>query len=221
MKTFDSNLISDLFAQMRRAKVVSIEHLCHPLGCSEVTARKLMKEHRAYTSFNHNARYYALPETANFDEDGLWFLKNIGFSRHGNLTRSIIQLIAKSESGLSLSQLKDKLHIKHNSFQSLIREHPQLWKEKHGGRAVYFSLDKTTFKQQKNARIEQLARSKKTISDTTALWIIVERLKYPEVSLKIICKRLKKKTGPLDWQQVDRFFLEQGLDVKKTPPSAC
>jgi len=95
----------------KRQKVVTIVQLSNWLSCSIVTARRRLKAWHAYTSYNHNGRYYTLPEIAQFDDIGLWWHQGAFFSKHGNLKQTLVYLVAHSEQGLSSTELGEILGL--------------------------------------------------------------------------------------------------------------
>lgn len=60
-------------------KIATISQLAKWLSCSIPTVRRRLKEWGAYTSYNHNGRYYTLPRTPDFDEHGLWRYQGVFF----------------------------------------------------------------------------------------------------------------------------------------------
>ena len=48
----------------RRQKVITLPQLCQGLQTSVRTVRRRLKEWQALASFNHNSRFYTLPESA-------------------------------------------------------------------------------------------------------------------------------------------------------------
>ncbi len=49
------------------------------------------------SSYTHTGQYHALTRFAKFDEDGLWFFQDVGFSRYGTLKRSLVHVITHSQ----------------------------------------------------------------------------------------------------------------------------
>jgi hypothetical protein len=85
--------LSPVIKKFKHKKVVTIVVLAAWLSCSIATARRRLKAWRAYTSYNHNGRYYTLPEIADFDENGLWQYQGVFFSKHGNLKQTLAHLL--------------------------------------------------------------------------------------------------------------------------------
>jgi len=110
--------------RFRRQKIITIDQLVQLLKCSVITVRRRLKKWQTYTSINKNGRYYTLPQTPVFDENGLWKCQTVLFSKHGNLKQTIVGLIRASPKGLSAVEIGDIVGILANSSflsQGLLR----------------------------------------------------------------------------------------------------
>jgi hypothetical protein len=85
----------------KKKKLFVLEDLLEKLDCSVITVRRRLKKWNAISSYNKNGRYYTLSDIAKFDNNGLWICQDIGFSKNGNLTQTITQLISSSAAGFS------------------------------------------------------------------------------------------------------------------------
>ena len=95
MKAF-RDAASSVLRRWRRQKVITLTQLCQGLQTSVRTVRRRLKEWRALASFNHNSRFYTLPDLPQFDAHGLWFYRDIGFSRQGHLPQTLVALVRQS-----------------------------------------------------------------------------------------------------------------------------
>ncbi|WP_297291265.1 hypothetical protein, partial [Oceanicoccus sp.] len=59
--------ISTVIKSFKKENIVTVALLMTWLSCSMPTARRRLKEWGAYTSYNHNGRYYTLPEIPKFN----------------------------------------------------------------------------------------------------------------------------------------------------------
>ena len=76
-----------------------------------------------FSSFTHAGKYYTLTNTPQFDDKGLWFHQEIGFSQFGTLKATIIELVCGSSAGLTHLELSQLLRIKvYNSLLDLAKE---------------------------------------------------------------------------------------------------
>ena len=201
----------------KKKKVLMIEELSGLLGCSPVTARRRLKQWKTHTSYNHNGRYYVLPDSAKFDTHGLWRHQDILFSQHGNLKKTVIALIKNSPTGLTGSQIGELVALAPRSFLSHFRTESQLKREMIEGRFVYFASDKATCLQQKKLRLELTIHeaAMRVPTDAEAVLILVERIKHPDLCIEDLSKRLCKVGYPFSTEAL-RLFLESHGLLKKT-----
>ena len=63
------------------------------------------------SSHTHTGQYHALRRLAKFDEDGLWFFQDVGFSRYGTLKRSLVHVISHSQAGMTHREIKKLFRV--------------------------------------------------------------------------------------------------------------
>ena len=201
----------------KKSKVVTIEELATLLSSSLVTARRRLKQWNAYTSYNYNGRYYALPSIAKFNDYGLWSYNNILFSQHGNLKKTVIALVEESQRGLTGAQIGTMVGMASRSFLSHFRHDPLLQRESIEDRFIYFSSDNKTYLQQKKMHQEEVARkaASRLPTDAEAVTILVERIKHPEVSIEALSKKLSHNSDRFSIEAVRCLFEMHGIFKKK------
>jgi len=207
-----------ILKSFRNQKILTVEELAGLLGTSAVTARRRLKQWNTYTSINCNGRYYVLPEIPVFDEKGLWNYEIIFFSRHGNLRKTICELIKESEAGLSAQEISQLVGLRANSsFLSGFRNMSEVRREKQQGRFVYFFDKGAVYLRQKQRREELLAaKAPQLPSDADAVLILVDRIKHPNASIEQCAHRLQKRTSNIGVLSIHALLEYHGL-VKKTP----
>src|ERR1700720_2023000 len=94
---------------LRQRKCWLLAPLAQKLDYSLISVRRFLKEIGYFRSYTHNGKWYTLRETPQFDRDGLWHYKGIGFSKHISLTATIDYLVGRSPAGLTASQVAQKL----------------------------------------------------------------------------------------------------------------
>ena len=97
---------------LKKRKVATMRHLRHQFQLSHMTVIRALRKHGYYTSYNHNAAYYVLHDLPQFDEWGLWAYRDICFSQHGTLIKTVVALIEKAPAGLTVVELQDRLRAK-------------------------------------------------------------------------------------------------------------
>ena len=63
--------LEDILKAFRKKKVLTSEQLLKAVGCSKMTAWRLLRKQGYLTSYNLNARYYTIDGIPQFDEYGL------------------------------------------------------------------------------------------------------------------------------------------------------
>lgn len=200
-----------------RKKVLRVEQVAELLACSIPTARRRLKKWQSYTSYNQNGRFYTLPDIAEFDQNGLWQHKGIFFSKHGNLLRTVVNLIHISGAGLTASEIGEKVGSSPRSFLTKIGSIPNWRREKLEGKFIYFSGDLERLNEQKKNR-EKIISSRRSqqLSDRDSIIILAEKIKHPEASIDKLARIVKKKVKSINADLIRNLFEDQGL-LKKTP----
>ncbi len=180
--------------EFRRRKVLTIRHLVELLGCSIPTVRNRLKSWSAYTSYNHNGAYYTLPAIPRFDEHGLWRYKSVGFSKHGNLRRTVLQLVRDSPAGLDGAQIGRLLGLPPRSFLSHFRNLPGLTRQRLEGRFVYFCDEPQVLARQRQAREQRMRPPAGELpSDSVAVAVLADLINHPDSTLQASSRRLARK----------------------------
>ncbi len=214
--------LSTVIQKFKNQKVVTVVVLAAWLSCSIATARRRLKAWRAYTSYNHNGRYYTLPEIADFDHNGLWRYQGVFFSKHGNLKQTFVHLVTHSAQGLSGAELGELLGLQPRSFLSHFRDHPEIYRENLMKRWIWFAADPEIREKQKRTRLAQaVAKESRMPTDGEAVLILVDLIQHPNSGLEQVARRLKRKGLDIDVDTIGRLLVHHDL-LKKTvdfPPS--
>lgn len=205
-----------VFKKFKNQKIMTIDQLATDLNCSTRTARRRLTLWHTHTSYNYNGCYYALSDVAKFDQHGLWRYQGIFFSKYGNLKNTVIQLVSHSDAGLKAMEIEKLVRLSSRSFLSHFRDIPELHREKADNHFVYFSSDETIRLRQRQKRDEQILLKKQQFpTDIEAITILVERIKYPKLPMKIFCDILKKQGCTISAETITNFFEHHGV-LKKT-----
>jgi len=201
----------------RKRKVMTAQELATLMECSVAAVRIRLKKWGVYTSYNMNAKYYALPEVPRFDPNGLWHYKQIRFCQHGNLRQALIHLARHSQAGLDWHQIEELLGVSSNSFLARYSDISELRREKHEGHYIYFSADEQGYARQRDQRLK-LIRDSKMPSEMEAVLILAEMIKHPHWDSPRIAASLKKKNSPITSQMVENLLATHNLGVQKKGP---
>jgi len=216
MRQAAAGRVDKTLSTFHKRKVLTVLDLASLMQCSLPTVRRRLKQWNTHTSYNHNGRYYVLPDVPRFDANGLWRWRDIFFSKYGNLTETLIALVRNSQAGLNAAEMAQLLGLSPRSFLSSFRRHPDLKREKHQGCFVYFSSDPTIHAQQKDQRSTMIRRAKLP-TDSEAIAILVATIKHPDLNIEELCARLKTQKYDITPDVVENLFAYHGLSVKKTP----
>jgi hypothetical protein len=106
-----------------------IEPLAAELRYSIPSVRRFLVKMGYYSSFTHNGGWYTLCSIPRFGQDGLWFYNEIGFSRAGSLTNTLVDLTNRSVAGMTAEQLGATLRCRcHSVLVQLCRQGKiQMW----------------------------------------------------------------------------------------------
>ncbi len=207
----------DMLVKFRKEKIMTIEKLMPLIQCSAITVRRRLKKWGTFTSINQNGRYYTLPEIPEFDDNGLWKYQFGLFSKHGNLKQTIIELIKRSEAGLSAADISKIVEIpSSSSYFSKLRQLDEIKREKHQGLYIYFSTASVRYQQQKRKIEQQDADGWPT--DAHAVEILVHMIKNPGIEIERLAIESAppgKRFAPV----VVKDFLQFHDLLKKIPDS--
>ena len=185
--------------------------LAKQLGYSIPSVRRFLAQSGYYSSFTHNGCWYTLSSIPRFNRQGLWFHQDIGFSRAGKLTSTLIALVTKSTSGMTAEQLGEALRCRcHSVLVKLVRQ-SRLRRQKHGRAYVYLSSDD----QRAHAQLQALQGSAMVLPAEISVLVLAEYIRNPAAGFGNLAKAITRRTGArITAVQVKGLFDQHGL--KKT-----
>lgn len=216
MPRISEKRLKNVFRFLEGSKVFTLDKLLSLLSCSTPTARLKLKQWKAYTSYNKNSRYYAMPTVACFDENGMWHYENIFFSKYGNLRNTVIHLINNSSSGLSGKEIGDFVRLPVRSFLHHFRNIAGIQREKREGVYIYFSEDPDRYKQQLQGRLNRLESPDKLFTDADSVVILTALIKHHEIGMEDIMALPEVRARKFSHAVIGDFMNRHGL-LKKTP----
>ncbi len=191
-----------------------IEPLSVELQYSVPSVRRFLVEAGYYSSFTHNGGWYTLRSIPRFSRDGLWFHRDIGFSRAGSLTKTLVDLTTRSPAGMTAEQLGEKLLCRCHSVLVHLCRHGKLQRQKLGRSYVYIAVDPSTAAIQQQAIAVQSLPSAQLPAEI-AILVLVEFIRNPESSFKQLARAIAhSKRVTVDVAQIEGLFEQHGL--KKT-----
>jgi len=156
-----------------------IEPLSAKLQYSIPSIRRFLVAIGYYSSFTHNGGWYTLHSIPQFDQDGLWYYHDIGFSRAGSLTSTLIDLATRSPAGLTAEKLGEKLQCRCHTVLVQLYRRGKLQRQKVGRSYVYMAVDTHTAAiQRQTVTIRSLPTGQ--LPAEIALLILAEFIRKPE-----------------------------------------
>lgn len=151
----------DLRQLLHEQKVATLPELQSVLGAQgRMTMFRKLKSLSYLSSYSHAGKYYTLPEIARFNERGLWFWRDIRFSKHRTLKRTLESWVAGSPAGYFDVELEEQLHVAvRGTLLKLVGE-GRIDREKISGRYLYVAQDPMIRPAQMAARRDQVSQSK-------------------------------------------------------------
>jgi hypothetical protein len=187
---------------------------------SRMSIFRRLKEIGYFSSFTHAGKYYTLTNTPQFDDKGLWFHQEIGFSQFGTLKATIIELVCGSSAGLTHLELSQLLRIKvYNSLLDLVKE-GQVGRERIDKSFLYVASERGKATEQINrqrAATAESARDVTVISDTFVIEVLIETIHAGrvEISPSLVTKRLSDRGILIGNKQVEQIFKQYGIPLEK------
>ena len=199
---------------IRRKKIVTLNDLASSLHCSKRTVQRRLTRLKTIRSYNRNGQYFTLEGIGKFDANGLWHYRGTHFSKFGNLTQTFVQLVRASQAGLTSHESGDLIGLRPSSFLWNFHNHPEIKRQKHQGRYVYFASEPARYAQQLQNRII-MRKTQRLPSEFEAIAILVEKIKHPQLSLEKLADKLKGKKLYVEPEVIENLFLHHGLLTKK------
>ena len=188
-----------------------IEPLSAELKYSIPSVRRFLMAVGYYSSFTHNGKWYTLCSIPSFNREGLWFHHEIGFSRAGSLTKSLITLTANSPAGVTAEQLGEKLHCRCHAVLVQLHRKKKLQRQKAGRSFIYLAAEPRTVARQRQAISLQSAQIQQLPAEIAVL-ILVEFIRNPEAGFAQLAKTIKRsRKVTVEVVQIERLFQQYAL----------
>src|SRR5713226_10304006 len=171
--SFDPQALSK---HLLRHKIATLPELKSALGTTtNLTVFRKLKLLDYLSSYTHRGRYYALRETARFDDVGLWSHDAVWFSRYGTLVATIEALVNQAPRGWFAGELAATLHAEvQDPLHDLVRAE-RLRRSEVAGRFLYTFADRRQARDQ--LRTRRTAQSVPLVADASALQVSPDELK--------------------------------------------
>ncbi len=176
-----------------------------------------LKKLDVISSYTHTGQYHALRRLAKFDENGLWFFQDVGFSRYGTLKRSLVHVITHSQAGMTHREMRKLFRVEvQKPLTDLVSTNAVARQLLPSRIHVYLSADETSVAQlERRLVIGDKALDVALPVDSIRIEILVEVIRAPERTLneKVLGPLLRQR-GVLVKDEEVRYVLAY-YDIKK------
>ena len=204
----------------RRHPVVQLQELCKVLETdSRMSVFRRLKEVGYRSSFTHAGRYYTLATLPRFDDHGLWFHGEIGFSRAGTLKATVAEGVPAAEAGCTHAELELVLRVRvYNTLLDLVRER-RIGCARWAGQRVYVSAEARRAAEQlaRRQELDRLAEEAPPLAPGVTIEVLVEALQMSRVRVdpSAIAARVAARGVSVTVEQVRQLCLRYGLMTQK------
>jgi hypothetical protein len=150
------------------------------------------------SSYTHTGQYHSLYETARFDENGLWFFQDVGFSQYGTLKKALVHIISHHPVGMTHAEMKKLFRIEvQKPLTGLVNTHVVTRRMLPSRIYVYLGVDETKAEEQFQRRLV-LSDGSLDVAlppETIRIEILVEIIRTAECTLdeKVLGPQLRKR----------------------------
>lgn len=209
-----------LDALFKRKHVVVLDELRDVLQThSRTTIFRVLSHVGYHTSYSHAGRFYTLKEIPKFDDLGVWFWRDVGFSMHGTLRATAISLVEKAPAGQTHEELQERLRLRlHDTLRDLVEAKAltrRLWEDVY----VYLNPNREAAaaqwaERQTLARYPVEPKPVLPMDPARVIDVLLDVIHHPKDDIKATVRRLTARGLAMTVDQVEAVFANYG--VKKT-----
>ena len=200
----------------QRLAVLFKQHPCWMIGplsqqmdYSIPSTRRFLAQNGYYSSFTHNGRWYTLRSIPRFSREGLWFYHDIGFSRAGSLTRTLVALIDASLAGMSAEALGKKLRCRCHSVLVGLYRRGLVQRQRQGRANVYLASNARTAEAQRRVLEAPVAA---VLPAEIAVMVLAEFIRKPSAEPAELARRVSARAAVrIKADQIRALFAQHGL----------
>jgi hypothetical protein len=206
---------------IRSKKIQIFEQILKQVNCSEVTLRRDIRQIKGITSYTHQGRFVTLEDIPKFDKNGIWFYRNVGFTKYKNSLELIVNLINHSNKGLTREQIQEILRIQiFQQIQTLLKRN-ELYRSKIGNKYIYYPEELAKNQKKRllvlNANnVEEYYDAMVSSSDLVALLKAVLVEKKIKINVKNLKRFVQKYSLKISLKKVEQLLLKYNLTEKKS-----
>ncbi len=202
---------------LQKSKIKTFEKILAKMNCSSITLRRDIKALSGITSFTHRGEYVTLVDIPVYDKFGIWFYKNIGFTKFNNSLDLIVSIINNAENGITKDEIEELLKIKISKQIQILLSQKRLHRIKFGAKYRYLSeeLAKDKKRQIQLLDIEEYYAKKVSIADIIVVLKAV--LSEYKIDMNNLKKLVQKYSLDVPIKKIEQLLLKYDLASKKKP----
>ena len=194
-----------------------MDDLRRELGASERTVFRVLVRVGYLSSFNQAGRYYTLREIPVFDDEGLWFHGDAGFSAVGTLRSTLVRMVRQAAEGRTHEELAARVRLRvHDTLRTLVRA-GLVGRELVEALYLYVDPNPEAAAAQVRRRREMLAAGAAVpapLDLARIIEVLLAVIRAPADSAREIARTLRIRGLPLADGQVERVFEHYELGKK-------
>lgn len=204
----------------RRTPVADLDALYDALQTrSRMSVFRRLREVGYRSSYTHAGRYYTLEAIPRFDERGLWFHQDVGFSHWGTLTATLTEWVETAPLGFTHEELEGLLHLRvHNTLLGLVRT-GRLGRVRFLGTYLYACADagRAAAQQARRREAQTGEVAPAALPPITVIEVLAEALQAGRVRVRaeLVAARLAARGVQVTVAQVTQVFEQFGVAAGK------
>ncbi|MCP4671560.1 MAG: hypothetical protein GY857_09660 [Desulfobacula sp.] len=199
-------------------KAVTIAELSPHVPHCIKTIRRDIKELNGISSYTHRGKYITLQNIPAFDRNGIWFYRNIGFTKYRNSLDLILNLINNSDKSYTKAELEDIMKIQISKQIQILLKQNKLHRVKLGAKYCYLSEELARNKKRRrqllDIDVEEYYDKKIRLSDLIS--VIKAILAEYKIDMADLGKLIKKYSLDVPVKNVEQILLTYDLSSKKS-----
>lgn len=216
----ERNYLLALEQLFQRKHVVLLDELRNALQThSRTTIFRVLSSVGYHTSYSHAGCFYTLKDIPKFNDLGIWFWRNVGFSAHGTLRATAVSLVEQAPAGQTHEELQGHLRLRlYDTLRDLVEAKAltrQLWEDVY----VYLNANREAAavqwaKRQTLVRYPVEPKPILPLDPARVIDILVDVIHHPKDDAKATARRLNASGLAVTSEQIEAVFTNYG--VKKT-----
>jgi hypothetical protein len=208
-----------LRARFEKHPVADLASLRRTLRASRRTVFRVLKKVGYHSSYSHAGGYYTLLGIPSFDAHGVWFCRDVGFSKHGTLRATVELLVKEAPAGHTHEELQVVLRLRvHDTLRSLV-EGGRIAREEVQSLYVYVSpLPDAARAQLARRRALEVpsagSPSAPPLDSARVIDVLLAVIHGPRASARKIATDLRARGLGVTDAQVEDLFARYGLGKK-------